>query len=341
MFGAIVGRKLALCLGSLLLLVHTFVLVVDGGSACKKLKFSPNVIVTCVQFPEVPYGMEFLKVRLNNMQNYVVGPSDTDIIYAEIFSNVSNSAGTLPPDFVAPQSSGSFNPNGLIGVALDGIPIVSALSSDLVDVAHTGELGRVDGCGGIWGPSVLGTRYHYRVAPTCLYATTEAEAITRRRLHVHDIFDLLEYFESELHNAPLLLGYSLAGIPIYSPLREDGSLVENLDNCNGKYTNGVYSYYSTPTFPYTVGCLSPGLYEYANEKVPSEYLPSISGVKFNACPGGYMPSDIFSGGCDPCPAGRYSTTSTPGFECSQVCPAGYYCPPASVNPKACPCKNLS
>ena len=52
---------------------------------------------------------------------------------------------------------------------------------------------------------------------------------------------------------------SLTGI-LYGPYDDFGNLHNKLDNYNGKKDqNDNYGYYSTPTFPYQVGCFEPGI----------------------------------------------------------------------------------
>jgi len=78
--------------------------------------------------------------------------------------------------------------------------------------------------------------------PACLYGTSESQAIDRRKIFIHNIHELLAYFQddedvygSDSDSGPLLLGYSLTGHPIYSPLDVDGALHSDLDTCNVKY----------------------------------------------------------------------------------------------------------
>ena len=60
----------------------------------------------------------------------------------------------------------------------------------------------------------------------------------------------------------ILIGYTFDGFPIYGPYDNNGKFHTDLDNCNGKRgENNHYAYYSTPTFPYHVGCFGPGIYD--------------------------------------------------------------------------------
>ena len=263
-----------------------------------------------------------------------------------------------PPDFPVVQDPLSFSPDQMIGVALDGIPIYSSLDSGLVDVVTSGEV-RIDRCGGMFGSTADGVRYHYRVMPTCIHsrlrrvnnskftlALDEDDKVKRRRSYISDMHELLQYFEEEEEEGsegPVILGYALSGHPIFSPLETSGVLHADLDNCNGKYDNGVYGYYTRPTFPYVIGCNGPGLIR--KDGLDHESLQALTGVKWNACPAGFKISMMYEGGCEPCPAGRYSPSSSkyiPGgviegiLSCNMVCPMGFYCPPGSIRPLKCP-----
>ena len=315
------------------LLINLILGVNSDPCDTKSFRFFNNVLVTCVQFPDVSYGEEYLKVVATSMINHQIVPTQNEFLFVNIKARQSN----LPPDVIVTQDPLNFSPDMVVGIALDGIPIYSALTLSMEDAVHTGSVGRIDRCGGMWGlTGDAGERYHYRVFPACISITSAQTAIERRRTFVNDIYEILVTFEDRsMSSGPMLLGYSLTGNPIYSPLDESGMLHSNLDNCNGKYTKGVYAYYTRPTFPYTVGCDGPGLFTIVDETVPSDFLPSVSGVKLNSCPGGFFPSDTFDSGCEPCSAGRYSATSKPGSECSMVCPIGHYCKSASVKPIAC------
>ncbi|CAN0109815.1 unnamed protein product, partial [Ectocarpus fasciculatus] len=122
-----------------------------------------------------------------------------------------------------------------VGIASDGVLIYSGLSSEGEDVLSTTadrtDIERLDKCGGTLSPSD-DRLYHYRAMP-----------------NVHDLLDAFEPYRG-----PRLLGLGMDGNPIYSPYNDRGLLQAGLDNCNGKVLNGSYAYYSTPWFPYTVGC---------------------------------------------------------------------------------------
>jgi hypothetical protein len=202
-----------------------------------------------------------------------------------------------------------------VGVALDGVPIYSGLNTNGKDFFSRDQsppslasaLLRIDKCGGSYGMTPSGWRYHYRVMPSCIYDIDESEVIEKRRTYIQDIHELLDSFPQS--TGPLILGYSTTGFPIYSPLNSRGLLHENLDNCNGKFEGGgSYAYYSTIQFPYISGCDGPGVYSSSELNISPEEIPLHANVRYKACPGGTYSSRTFeNNGCIDCPAGKYSS----------------------------------
>jgi len=239
----------------------------------------------------------------------------------------------LTPDTLI--SSDLYEGDHLVGIALDGVPIYSALTFSSIDIiqpdSNTGPEGlSVDGCGGSLGPTPHGVRYHYRVMPACILLSDHTDLVLeRRRKMITDVEELLDVFDSFYGHH--LLGVSRKGFPIYSPFDSRGHLHQHLDSCNGKFVNGSYGYYVRPTFPYIIGCEGPGEYNFAAQGVTSEELTGITGVSYKSCPNGYY-SVSTSNGCRACPAGFFAS----GGGCEHICPRGHYCPPASVEPLRCP-----
>lgn len=101
------------------------------------------------------------------------------------------------------------------------------------------------------------------------------------------------------------------GTPIYTPFTARGTLQTNLDNCNGKFVNGSYGYYATPSFPYLVGCEGAGTYSstYYVDALQEQFeMDSSIVMGYQSCPSGHFLSQLHSttGGnnaCRPCPAG--------------------------------------
>lgn len=141
---------------------------------------------------------------------------------------------------------------GAVAVAINGIPIYGATEGTGGDVLSLG--GGFTECGGHNGPG----GYHY---------------------HTFDIdgSDYCLFSEAEATAEPQLFGFAFDGYPIYSGnfqytsswYLSDPSLfatdtfsahtyVEgsgDLDQCNGRTdANGNYAYYTTDSFPYTLGC---------------------------------------------------------------------------------------
>lgn len=128
-------------------------------------------------------------------------------------------------------ASASCVPMGLIGVALNGVPIFNALDAAGRDaVAHEVQ----DRCNG--HPQGRGV-YHYHGPSDCIAGSGDNNA---------------------------LLGYALDGFGIYSSHDETGRELTNadLDECHGRTSpvlwNGklrtVYHYVMTREYPYTVAC---------------------------------------------------------------------------------------
>ena len=264
---------------------------------------------------------------------------------------------------VAQSSSASSYEDRLAGVALDGVPIYTALGPGGVDLVASGGV-RVDACGGSFGPTPDGVRYHYRTLPSCVLSPTGMTRRgyqDRRRRYVDTMDELLDGFEgTAAMSGPVVIGWALTGHPIYSPFTPRGLLQAGLDNCNGKFDKSVmtdvnngtqtYGFYTSPAFPYTVGCFGPGVYALQEQHSTLEAAAAnLQKRAFDACPAGFVPTpDFASTGCSPCPAGKYSTASyaRPGAQtgpvfgvqagCSSVCPLGHFCPQASTKPQKCP-----
>ena len=282
--------------------------------ACTTHLFLPFVNSSCITFPHSSRENPFLRVISSNLidsnlsSNFIsqVLPI-VDSFYVDI-----KSAPDPIPDYIFVQDPASPEfYNKLVGVAIDGVPIYSGLSSDGYDVFYPPSdsgsyVYKIDGCGGSYGPTPSGWRYHYRVFPVCI--GNNATYNSNRKLIVSEIHELLTFYED--FPAPKIVGYSISGYPIYSPLDALGQLHDNLDNCNGKFDgDNNYGYYTTLSFPYVIGCDGPGVYSTMETKVSLESLPTQVHVHYDPCPGGTFPSTSFqSNGCIPCPPGKFSVT---------------------------------
>ncbi|MCB0970397.1 MAG: YHYH protein [Acidimicrobiales bacterium] len=157
---------------------------------------------------------------------------------------------------------------GAIGVAIDGVPIYGATEGTGGDVLSLD--GALSECGSHNGP----TGFHIH-----LFGTSDST-------------DCL-YTPEEAASEPQLLGYAFDGYPIYTGNDQytsswelvDESLfatdtwdahayVEgsgDLDECNGLVgEDGSYAYYTTDTFPYTLGC-------YRGDAIVPEFDPGVGG----------------------------------------------------------------
>jgi hypothetical protein len=244
-----------------------------------------------------------------------------------------------------------------IGFALNGVPFFSALSSDNVDVVQ----GRPDSgsqpkphdtCMGYMD----GGQYNYKTLPPCLFTSSAGKGqgvLTPFRPYdaynftsafgeyLHGDRTDYQFWKTKLEGAPFVVGIALDGYFIYSPHDADGNLHTGLDNCNGKEYGGSYAYFTTPHFPYTVGCFGPGLVS------DSDVETNKTTTATSKCSPGryakYSNQDL----CLPCPAGRYNLEGgsckngeCDGFtddQCSGICEAGYFCPSGSSSPREQPC----
>lgn len=122
-------------------------------------------------------------------------------------------------------------PGGMIGIALNGVPIFDALDAGGRDaVAHEVQ----DSCNG--HPQETGV-YHYHGPSSCVPGTDKPDT---------------------------LVGYALDGFGIYSDIDESGNEIKNsdLDECHGTTSeitwDGkktiMYHYVLTQEYPYTLGC---------------------------------------------------------------------------------------
>lgn len=266
------------------------------------MQFLPFVQHSCMVFPNAPREAPYMSVQATNLVDFNL----TYGLEERLLVPIPLTPKAIPDHIIVQDPSSAEFRDKLVGVALDGVPIYSGLSAVGADALRSTDESnnlQVDGCGGSYGPTPTGWRYHYRIMPSCLGLGIRESSI-RRLSFVDDVLDLLDSFEGR---APSILGYSLAGYPIYSPLDVAGTPHASLDNCNGRFIDGAYAYFATPQFPYLVGCDGPGVYSTASLGVTEEALPTISGIHFKQCPGGSYPStDFVSNGCVLCPAGTFS-----------------------------------
>ncbi len=320
------------------------------SEACPDHNFFDGVDIDCIDTWGAPDAI--LRVRARSIIDYKLNSTiledrgvDGDhvpLLTVDVLASAADDYSD-PTQYVNVQSpAGDEYVDKLIGIALDGIPIYTAVGPGGYDmIAGNPSQGiepiMVDECGGTYGPTPDGTRYHYRTIPACVlplaaHSTRSNDTAVRiwnaseytynygydvrRKQYVTDIEQLLEGFTGTPgEKYPQIIGWVATGHPIYSPYNERGLLHSNLDNCNGKFdSEGNYGYYTKQTFPYILGCHGPGVYDLEDEGIFSrEWAPGATKQhrKWNACPRGHIPGSAFEsdGGCEACAAGRYSSSS--------------------------------
>jgi hypothetical protein len=202
-----------------------------------------------------------------------------------------------------------------IGIALNGVPFYSALTSSGIDPVRPQDAVNhlFDDCA---GSLEKGMFYGYRVMPPCLIdPNVRVDHPTLDWGHAEAYSPDLAKLAFDAFRTPpvqsLLLGVMLDGNPIYGPLTEDEE--HRLDECNGIWEDGAYRYHVTSKFPYLIGCLGPP-----------------GGVKARRdCPRGTY--GTVEGQCLPCPRGTFG--ALPGVtnsSCSGACSGGYLCAEGST-----------
>lgn len=289
--------------------------------------FHPSVQVDCYRDPAQIQTKMCIRVRIRTMVDYQLQNSDQ---YVYIVLQSEHTEGGL----LYEQLESHFNMDQPSGIALDGVLVYTGtlnIGEDALSMGGPhGGVEQIDRCGGTLSAE-SDARYHYRAMPTCVLGVNTQNTEAMRRTYVADVHELLDFFED--YRGRHILGYALDGYPIYSPLTDRGLLQGDLDNCNGKAVNGTYAYYSTPWFPYMVGCFGPGVYPIDQSEGS---LGSTDRGAGSACPGGSRYSKR-TNGCVPCPAGSYSETAyTLGEACTGKCPIGHWCPEGSQAPIPCP-----
>ena len=399
----IIAAYLALLVTGILGLVWS---AQEINSNCPDHRFLVNVEVDCIS-PNLSDSTAIIRVSARSTINYRLNSTilaDTgvdgdhvELLYVELLAEPVDDFHD-PTQYLNIQSqAGEEYVDKLVGIALDGVPIYTAVGFGGYDVLFGNEAAgidpiTVDECGGTYGPTPDGIRYHYRTMPTCVLPLVDRNTIynetanrlwwtseynedryqyeLRRMRYIDDVESLLDGFVGTPgEKYPQVLGYTTTGHPIYSPYNKRGLLHTDLDNCNGKFDDeGNYGYYVKPTFPYVIGCFGPGVFNLEDEGIYSqEWAPGAihSHRKWNACPRGYIPSQAFEsdGGCQPCAAGRYSSSSNSvawkmqlggtGQDaisdtekqlyhndakqgCNNVCPVGSFCPEGANAPTRCP-----
>jgi len=147
--------------------------------------------------------------------------------------------------------------NPIVGFALNGVPFFSPLSIEWVDPFYPPDDKSPEDLDGCVAHVQSTGIYHYHMMPPCLFGDdgngdTPLVEVGDAKTVALDGFDPNDGLQ--------IIGWAFDGHPIYGPYDDFGNLHNKLDNCNGKKDqNDDYGYYSTPTFPYHVGCFGPGI----------------------------------------------------------------------------------
>ena len=369
----------------------------DPATGSLSLLYSSQAIITSNSLPDHYYDTAIGGIAVS-AQSAPKTPLSMTLPYQKAFTPYH----LLTTPYQDPYRLSTLGGAGaVIGVALNGVPFTSSLSSPnegpTLPSASTFERGRGfdsvvpnggsepllhDECMGF--VSADGT-YSYKTAPPCLFLRTDNkgqglgvgvlrpspptrkyESSNFTLAYGHYLNDEVAFgpmrFSTALAGSPFVVGFALDGFPIYSPYDADGDFHTGLDTCNGKVDgSGNYGYYTTPNFPYVLGCYGPGVPTGSpNSTATSAPFAGSHSVSSDTihCPAGrYLSTDATYGitgahleygrRCDACPSGRYNSRGGSctrgkcnGFaspDCEGPCEAGHFCPPGSSSPRQQPC----
>ncbi|XP_070560502.1 uncharacterized protein [Ptychodera flava] len=126
-------------------------------------------------------------------------------------------------------ATGGCLPGGPIAMTVNGVPLFSPFASSGLNAVEGDDAETFDVCDGHPDPN---DRYHYHKMP--------ASCVAPYQLGVPSD----------------IVGVALDGYAIYGPIDENGDLLtsDDLDECHGRYVNGVYRYHMTEDYPYIMGC---------------------------------------------------------------------------------------
>ena len=165
----------------------------------------------------------------NPLYEAFAGPTFQDSSFRRAPNNILSQNITLKiPLNPAVASNHAATPMGVIGIALDGVPLFNQYAAGGTSLGE-----EIHGFDQYWGHPQMTGLYHYHVEPR--YLTT-----------VH----------ATKHS---LLGFLLDGFPVYGPEEADGSSPVNLDVYHGhihtttEFPSGIYHYHFTGISPYLNG----------------------------------------------------------------------------------------
>lgn len=189
----------------------------------------------------------------------------------DLMCDIQHSSDNGMPGTVEYTKYGSTGLNTLVGVALNGVSILNAISAEGVDpfvppaaadddAATAYEIEKVDKC--LAHPQAAGV-YHYHLISPCLFDASVDGATNCNAANDCDdvIAHALDGFTADDGAQPL--GISKDGHAMYGPYNDDGEEWSGFNVCNGLDRDGSYVYVSTTTWPYHVGCFGRGNYPQA------------------------------------------------------------------------------
>ncbi|CDW78025.1 UNKNOWN [Stylonychia lemnae] len=173
---------------------------------------------------------------------------------------------SLYPDYI--EYSGYLD--GIVGIALNGVPIHTGNSEYGSDVYYPKSFGsklysskkiNLDTC---LGSSEFSGYYHYYGWSPCILPRGPINSyfFTSCKNNEACLQDPLAYslsFMTPQEKTIMIIGVARDGHSILGPYRRDGMLWQpcDVDLCNGVDIGGVYYYVTTMFHPYTVGCWGP------------------------------------------------------------------------------------
>lgn len=157
------------------------------------------------------------------------------------------------------------NFNGIVGVALTGVPIFAGLSESSRDPWYPASSqpnikGSVDECLG--DANSINKFYHYLSYSPCLESPLRTSDTIKMcsDSYACSSTQVKQYMQTDSAKSQAPLGIALDGRKIYGMFKSTSQTWADcdVDVCNGRVINGDYSYVMTPFHPYTVGCWGPG-----------------------------------------------------------------------------------
>ena len=159
-------------------------------------------------------------------------------------------------------------PLGIVGVAVNGVPIHAGISENLEDFIYPITASKrisVDECLGALSKTTTHFYQYYSFSP-CIYQTAlidksvlqQCDSLTNCPNDPAKYAVVLNY-PKNIQLRKNYFGLALDGHMISGPYKTDYTLLQpcDVDACNGYTSNGHYVYGATLFYPYTVACWGP------------------------------------------------------------------------------------